>query len=98
MTNANNPTNRDVYSLINSVRLELKGDISAANTSLAANQGKLEKKFDDLEAGRLTRLEQHVAALQVAQAVSGTKLALIVAGITVVIGFVTSVLTKVLLK
>lgn len=51
------PTNDKIYDLVNSVRLELKNDIAVTGTSLANNQGRLEKKFDDLEAGRLTHIE-----------------------------------------
>ena len=39
------------------MRLEIKADIQVALQTVAQSQGRLEKKFDDLEAGRLTRLE-----------------------------------------
>jgi hypothetical protein len=50
-------TNSGLYDRLDSLRLEVKQDISVAVTAVAQSQGRLEKKFDDLEAGRLTRLE-----------------------------------------
>jgi hypothetical protein len=56
MANGKPITNDKIYDLINSVRLELKGDIAA-----------LRSDFTQLEAGRLTRLEGKVADFEVAQ-------------------------------
>lgn len=70
-------TSQQVYELVNAMRLELKQDISSMGTSLAANQGRLEKKFDDLEAGRLTRAEGAINDLKVKSATATTKLAII---------------------
>lgn len=57
MTTKRNTTNEGLYDRLDSLRLEVKQDISVAVTAVAQSQGRLEKKFDDLEAGRLTRLE-----------------------------------------
>ena len=48
-------SNDKIYDLLNSMRLELKGDI-----------GELRRQFETLEAGRLTRLEGKVQDMQVA--------------------------------
>lgn len=50
-------TNGDIRDRLDSLRLEVKQDINTAITAVSMSQGRLEKKFDDLEAGRLTRLE-----------------------------------------
>jgi len=60
-------TNDKIYELVNSTRLELKGDIN-----------RLEGKFDNLEAGRLTRVEQDVGKLQVKDATLSTKVYVLV--------------------
>lgn len=59
-------TNDKLYDLVNSTRLELKSDIVNAVSTVSQNQGRLEKKFDDLEAGRLTRAEGNITDLRVA--------------------------------
>lgn len=65
-------TNDKIYELISrveakqdSIRLELKGDITAAVASVSQNQGRLEAKFDALESGRLTEAERRINDLQV---------------------------------
>lgn len=58
-------TNDKLYELVNSTRLELKSDIVNAVSTVSQNQGRLEKKFDDLEAGRLTRAEGNITDLRV---------------------------------
>lgn len=50
-------TNDKIYELVNSTRLELKGDITD-----------LRKQFDMLESGRLTALERRMNDFVVAQA------------------------------
>ena len=52
MANSRPVTNDKIYDLINSTRLELKGDI-----------GNLQQQFTTLEAGRLTRAEGNINAL-----------------------------------
>lgn len=57
-------SNDKLYDRLDAVRLELKQDIVNAVTSVAQNQGRLEAKFDNLEAGRLTRNEQKMTDLE----------------------------------
>lgn len=61
-----NVTNVDIRDRMDSMRLEIKSDISQAIATVSQNQGRLEKKFDDLEAGRLTRNEAAVRDLTLA--------------------------------
>lgn len=61
---AKNYTNSDLYDRLDSLRLEVKQDISTAVNTVAMSQGRLEKKFDDLEAGRLTRAEGNINDLR----------------------------------
>lgn len=56
-------SNDKIYDLLNSMRLELKGDI-----------GELRRQFETLEAGRLTRLEGKVQDMQVADIKTQSKL------------------------
>lgn len=58
--------NKSLYDLVDRTRLELKGDIN-----------RLENKFDTLEAGRLTRLEDRVGRQQVSMATAATKLGIL---------------------
>ena len=58
-------SNNAIYDRMDSVRLELKQDIISAVASVAQNQGRLEAKFDTLEAGRLTRSEQKITDLEI---------------------------------
>lgn len=64
-------SNDKIYELIDRTRLELKSDIV-----------RLETKFDQLETGRISRLEEQVNRQQIQQATAATKLA--------VVGFITS--------
>lgn len=57
-------TNAGIYDKLESLRLEVKQDIVTAVNSVAISQGRLEKKFDDLEAGRLTRAEGNINDLR----------------------------------
>lgn len=75
----------NTYALINAMRIEIKGDISAAFGTLSQQQGKLENKFDDLEAGRLTRAESNINELKVKDAVLTVKVMILV-GIIVSVG------------
>lgn len=65
MANGRSPSNKEVYDLVDTARKELKSDII-----------RLETKFDNLEAGRLTRAEHDIGKLQINQATAGTKLAI----------------------
>lgn len=66
-TNKNNSvTNGTIYELVNNTRIELKSDII-----------RLETKFDNLEAGRLTRAEAAISKLQVKDATFSVKLAVL---------------------
>lgn len=65
MTNSKNTSNSDLRDRMDALRLEIKADINAAITAVANNQGRLEKKFDDLEAGRLTRAEANIQDLKI---------------------------------
>lgn len=56
MANGKPITNDKIYDLVNSARLELKGDIRD-----------LRNQFDTLEAGRLTRLEGKMNDFEVSQ-------------------------------
>lgn len=58
--------NQNVYELIDRMRVEIKGDIL-----------RLETKFDTLEAGRLTRLEDRVSRQNVSIATTATKLGIL---------------------
>lgn len=60
-------SNDKIYELVNSTRLELKGDISD-----------LRRQFETLEAGRLTRAEQDIGRLQVRDATLNTKVYVLV--------------------
>lgn len=57
-------SNEAIYNRLDSLRLEVKQDIQTAVQTVAMSQGRLEKKFDDLEAGRLTRAEGHINDLR----------------------------------
>ena len=70
--------NGAIYELVNSTRLELKNDIVNAVSTVSQNQGRLEKKFDDLEAGRLTRAEANITTLQTREATLNTKVVALV--------------------
>ena len=50
---------------LNNLRLEIKSDINSAIGAVSASQLRLEKKFDDLEAGRLTRAEGNISDLRI---------------------------------
>lgn len=65
-------TNDKIYELVARVedkveknRIEVKQDIVNAVATVAQNQGRLEAKFDNLEAGRLTRNEEAVTQLKI---------------------------------
>jgi F0F1-type ATP synthase assembly protein I len=58
--------NSKIYELIDRTRLELKSDII-----------RLESKFDALEAGRLTRLEDRVQKQDISVSTAATKLAIL---------------------
>lgn len=71
MPNGKPVTNDKIYDLIgrveskqDSIRLELKADIVAAVSAVSQSQGRLEAKFDTLEAGRLTRNEQKTTDIE----------------------------------
>ena len=63
MANGKTPTNTEIYALINGVRLELKGDISTSFGNVSQQQGQLNKRFEELEAGRITQLETKLATI-----------------------------------
>lgn len=65
MANSRPVSNENLFDRMESMRLELKQDIIAAVASVAQNQGRLEAKFDTLEAGRLTRAEANITDLRV---------------------------------
>lgn len=60
------PDGNKIYDLIDRMRLELKSDII-----------RLETKFDNLEAGRLTRLEDRVSKQSTTIATTATKLGIL---------------------
>lgn len=64
MTAKRDVTNAGLYDRLDSLRLEFKQDINVAVNTVAISQGRLEKKFDDLEAGRLTRAEGYINDLR----------------------------------
>lgn len=64
MTPKRDTTNAGIYDKLESLRLEVKQDISIAVNTVAVSQGRLEKKFDNLEAGRLTRAEANINDLR----------------------------------
>ena len=57
MANGKQVTNSDILNRFEAVRLEAKQDLQIAVGGFNQNLGRLESKFDNLEAGRLTRLE-----------------------------------------
>lgn len=65
MADKRNTTNAGLYDRLDSLRLEVKQDIAVAVNTVALSQGRLEKKFDDLEAGRLTRAEGNINDLRI---------------------------------
>lgn len=91
MAERNTITTAKVYDLVTSVRLELKQDILSVGNNMAQNQARLEQKFDDLEAGRLTAVERKANDLQVSVATQTTKLALLGFIVSCVIGAIVSV-------
>jgi hypothetical protein len=91
-------SNGNIYELINEVRLEIKSDIAAMHTALANNQGRLESKFNELEAGRLTRAEGNINDIKVNQATATTKLAILGFIASAIIGSVISVVVTNLLR
>ncbi len=77
-------TNSRLYEMIDRSRLELKGDIL-----------RLEAKFDNLEAGRLTRAEQDIGKLQVREATLNTKVYVLV---FIISSAVSAIITAVVLR
>lgn len=59
-------SNSGIYDKLESLRLEVKRDISSAVNAVAVSQGRLEAKFDKLEAGRLTAVEGKANRLELA--------------------------------
>jgi hypothetical protein len=86
-SNGRSITNDKLYDALNGMRLELKSDIN-----------RVETKFDNLEAGRLTRLEERVSRGEVRQAINGTKLAVLVGSITLVVSAVVTVILSRMLR
>lgn len=82
---------RDVYELVERVRIELKQDMIGAVAAISNNQGSLERKFDELEAGRLTRAEEHIRRLQVTNATINVKMGVLVFIATAIVSTVISV-------
>lgn len=89
---------KDVYELVERTRIEMKQDMLNAVAVISNNQGSLEKKFDDLEAGRLTRAEEHIRRLQVTSATFGTKMAVLAAIGVVVLSAAASIITEKVMK
>jgi hypothetical protein len=58
-------TNDALYARLDTLRMEFKQDLNSALATMAQSQGRLEKKFDDLEAGRLTRAEGDINNLRI---------------------------------
>lgn len=83
MANGKVVTNDHIFNLINSTRLELKGDINS-----------LQGKIDLLESGRLTNLENEVNNIRVRQAVTGTKLAVLIGSITFIVTIILNILGR----
>lgn len=75
---SNNANFKDIFELVERMRLENKQDLSVAVSTITQNQASLEKKFDELEAGRLTRAEGDIRDLRVQNATVNTKLAVLV--------------------
>lgn len=69
-------TIQKVYELVNTTRLELKGDIA-----------RLEQKFDTLEEGRLSRLDRDVANMQGKVTVYMAVVAILVNGLFLIFNF-----------
>ena len=78
-------SNDKIYDLVNSARLEIKGDVL-----------RLEAKFDALEAGRLTRAEGDISRLQVKSATLNTKVYALVAVITLAVNAAIYIVTAVI--
>jgi len=71
-------TNDTIYALINSLRLELKQDIATQGIALGTQMGKIEKKLEDLEVGRITPIEKDVSDLKISSATGNVKLGVLV--------------------
>lgn len=98
MTKDASPSNRDLYQALDRMRQEFKADLITATSQLSANQGRLEKKFDDLEAGRLTRVESKQAELEATVGINRTKIAFMVATATIVTNVILGVTVAVISK
>lgn len=77
-------TNRDLYDAINGLRVEVTGQVQ-----------RLDDKFSQLEAGRLTRAEQAIGSLQVRDATLSTKVYVLV---FIISSVVSAIITAVALK
>ena len=76
-TNGDKPTYKDIYNLVDETRKELSSSIT-----------RLEAKFDQLEAGRLSKLETNMAELQGKIVATTALIAFIIStGIAVASGF-----------
>lgn len=71
LSNGKSPTNTDVFALVNSVRLELKGDISSSFGTISKQQGELNQRFETLELGRIAKIETKQAAIDAKLAMFG---------------------------
>ena len=87
-----------VYELIERMRLEVKQDSAAQAATINQNMGRLEKKFDDLEAGRLTRVETKFAELEARLEVSNTKVYFIMAAIGIFISTAATIVINLVTK
>jgi hypothetical protein len=61
---ANDGVNKEILDRMDKLRLEFKQDLNAAISTVSTSQGRLEQKFDNLEAGRLTRAEGNINDLR----------------------------------
>ena len=71
-------SNDSIYALVNSLRLELKQDIATQGIALGTQMGKIEKKLEDLESGRITPIEKDVSDLKISSATGNVKLGVLV--------------------
>lgn len=74
---------REVYSLIQSTKNELKSDIR----DVSAEVEKLRASFDNLEAGRLSAVEKEVANIQGRMIMSAGFITIVVNGFFLIVNF-----------
>lgn len=89
---------KDLYELVERVRTEINSNVTNSMSAITNNQGRLEHKFDQLEAGRLTTAEGEINKLKVAAATINVKLAILVFIATAVVSTTISIVVGKVVK